>query len=126
MVLLKENHIRAAGGVGKAVCAAEASREKAGRTVRIEVEVEDLDQLEAALAARPDVILLDNMGLPEMREAVSRNRKLPGRRPELEASGGITLENVREVAETGVDLISIGELTHSVKALDVSLLFRTS
>ena len=88
--------------------------------------MEDLDQLDEALAARPDVILLDNMDLSDMREAVRRNLKLTGRRPELEASGGVTLENVREVAEAGVEMISIGELTHSVKALDVSLLFRTS
>lgn len=121
MVLLKENHLRAAGGVAGALAAVRRPAAEAG--LPVEVEVTDLDELEAALERPPDRILLDNMTPPELREAVERTGGLdPGDRPLLEASGGVTLENVRELAETGVDLVSVGALTHSASALDVSLL----
>lgn len=114
MVLIKDNHIAAAGSITAAVRRVRA-RNSAG--LPVEVEVTSLDQLEEALAAGADRILLDNMDPPTMREAVRR----VNRRVLLEASGGITLENVAAVAATGVDYISVGALTHSVRALDVSL-----
>ncbi len=113
MVLIKDNHIEAAGGITAAV---ERVR-RAHQGLPIEVEVTTWAQLEEALGLGVDRIMLDNMSLEEMREAV---RYVAGR-VELEASGGITLENVAQVAATGVDLISVGALTHSVKALDISL-----
>lgn len=116
MALIKENHIAAAGGrLAEAV-----ARVRAGDPLRrpIEVEVRSLAELEEALAQEVDRILLDNMSLAEMRQAA---RLAAGRVP-LEASGNITLANVAEVAATGVDYISTGALTHSVKALDISLL----
>ncbi|MFB6241098.1 MAG: carboxylating nicotinate-nucleotide diphosphorylase [Gemmatimonadota bacterium] len=120
MVLLKENHIRAAGGVEAALAAV---RERADREgVAVEVEVESVDQLERALAGGPDRVLLDNMSLSELRTAVERARSGEGARPELEASGGIDLESAPAVAETGVDWISVGRLTHSAPALDLTLL----
>lgn len=94
-----------------------AARAFAPHTLRIEVEVTSLEELDQALAAGADVILLDNMPIPMMAEAVRRTAG----RAILEASGGITLETVRQVAETGVDLISSGALTHSAPALDISL-----
>ena len=124
MVLLKENHIEAADGIGPAVFAVKSAMAREGRSVKIEVEVETLAQLEDAIAAGADRIMLDNMDAETMRQAVERVRKLGSDRPELEASGNVTLETVRTAAETGVDLISIGALTHSVAALDLSLLFR--
>ncbi len=124
MVLLKENHIEAADGIGPAVFAVKSAMERAGRPVKVEVEVEDLAGLEDAIVTGVDRVMLDNMDLETMRRAVERVRKLGADRPELEASGNVTLETVRDVAETGVDLISVGSLTHSVKALDMSLLFR--
>ena len=124
MVLLKENHIQAAGGINAAVAAVRAQMSEAQRDVQVEVEVETLDQLGEALAAGVDRVMLDNMDLDTMREAVTRVGATRGSRPEVEASGGISLETVREVAETGVDMISVGALTHSVAALDLSLLFR--
>lgn len=120
MVLIKENHVRAAGGVRAALEAAVPRARAAG--LEVEVEVRDLEELEAALAADPDRILLDNMDAPALRRAVERVRAAEPPRPALEASGGIRLETVREVAETGVDLISVGALTHSAPALDLSLL----
>jgi len=113
-VLIKENHIAAAGGVGEAV---RRARAYAPHTGRIEVEVERLDQIDEALAAGADVLLLDNMELATLREAV---RRVAGRAL-LEASGNMTEERVAEVAAAGVDLISVGALTHSVTALDLSL-----
>ncbi len=113
-ILIKENHIIAAGGIAQVVTKA---REIAPSNVFIEVEVERLDQLEEALAAGAKMILLDNMDLETMREAV----KINAGRAELEASGGVNLERVREIAETGVDRISIGSLTKDVRALDLSL-----
>lgn len=113
-ILIKENHILAAGGIERVVSQA---REIAPSNVFIEVEVERLDQLSEALAAGAAMILLDNMDLDTMREAV----RITAGRAELEASGGVNLERVRAIAETGVDRISIGSLTKDVRALDLSL-----
>jgi nicotinate-nucleotide pyrophosphorylase (carboxylating) len=113
MVLIKDNHIEAAGGISAAVAAVRA----AGIDLPIEVEIDSMDQLDEALAADVQRVMLDNMDSPTMAEAV---RRVAGR-VELEASGGITLERIPEVAATGVDYISVGALTHSVKALDISL-----
>jgi nicotinate-nucleotide pyrophosphorylase (carboxylating) len=115
-VLIKENHIAAAGGVAQAL---EAARVVAPPGVWIQVEVETLAQLEEALQTGATMILLDNMSTATMREAVA----IAAGRAELEASGGITLENVRGIAETGVDRISIGSLTKDVKAVDLSMRF---
>ena len=112
-ILIKENHILAAGGVRAAV---EKALHGAPTDVPLEVEVENLDQLREALDAGAKLVLLDNFDLPRMREAV----KLAGERAQLEASGGITLGNVRAVAETGVHRISVGTLTKNVEALDLS------
>jgi nicotinate-nucleotide pyrophosphorylase (carboxylating) len=113
MVLIKDNHIAAAGSLAEAVRRARASSAK----LAIEVEVRTLEELEEALALGVDRVLLDNMDLATLREAVKRARG----RAKLEASGGITLENVAAVAATGVDYISVGALTHSAPALDLSL-----
>lgn len=115
-ILVKENHIVAAGSVAQAV---QQARALAPRGVPVEIEVENLGQLEQAIAAGADHLLLDNFSLSDMRAAVAAARG----RARLEASGGITLENVRAVAETGVDYISIGELTKSVRAIDLSMRF---
>lgn len=112
--LIKDNHIKVAGGVAKAV---EVVRAGAPHTVKIEVEVESLDGVEAALSAKADIIMLDNMSLPAMREAVAR---IAGKAV-VEASGGISEESIVGVAATGVDVISVGALTHSVAALDISM-----
>jgi nicotinate-nucleotide pyrophosphorylase (carboxylating) len=111
-VLVKDNHLAVAGSVATAV-----ARLRAATELPIEVECDTLDQVEEALAAGADALLLDNMGLEDLRLAVALARG----RARLEASGGVTLETVRAVAETGVDEISIGALTHSAPALDVSL-----
>ena len=115
-VLIKENHIAAAGGVTGAL---EAARKVAPQGVWIQIEVENFEQLGEALAGGAKMILLDNMTTEQMAEAV----KIAAGRAELEASGGITLSNVREIAETGVDRISIGGLTKDVKAVDLSMRF---
>jgi nicotinate-nucleotide pyrophosphorylase (carboxylating) len=114
MVLIKDNHIAAAGGITRAV---KLVREQARFTLPVEVEVKNLVELEEALALAVDRIMLDNMSLADMRAAVVL---VNGRVP-LEASGNVTLDTVRAIAETGVDFISSGALTHSVRALDVSL-----
>ena len=114
MVLIKDNHIDGAGGITEAV---QWTRETHGDTYPVEVEVKTLDELDEALALSPDVILLDNMALDTLRRAVERT---DGRVP-LEASGGVTLDTVPAVAETGVDAISVGALTHSAEAFDVSI-----
>jgi nicotinate-nucleotide pyrophosphorylase (carboxylating) len=114
MILIKENHIAIAGGIGEAITRARAYR----RDTEIEVEVRNLSELDEALEYKPDRILLDNMNAQTLREAVKRTA---GSVP-LEASGNITLDTVAAVAETGIDFISIGALTHSVRALDISLL----
>jgi nicotinate-nucleotide pyrophosphorylase (carboxylating) len=111
-VLIKDNHLLAAGSVAAAV-----ERTRAATELPLEVECDTLDQVAEALDAGADAILLDNMTLGELREAVT----LAGGRARLEASGGIIIENVRAIAETGVDEISIGALTHSARSLDVSL-----
>jgi len=113
-VLIKDNHIAVAGGIKSAV---HSVRKQISHTVKIEVEVENLSQFQEALEMKVDIIMLDNMNLDTMREAV----KIAKDKTLIEASGGVTLENVREIAQTGVDLISIGALTHSVKSLDISM-----
>jgi nicotinate-nucleotide pyrophosphorylase (carboxylating) len=117
-VLIKENHIRLAGGVSAALAAAQSAR---GSARWIEVEVTNLDELRAALSHNPDVVLLDNMSPSLVRQAVDvvRNHATPNK-IRTEASGGISLENVREFAEAGVDWISVGALTHSAPAVDLS------
>src|SRR3954454_6037219 len=114
MVLIKENHIAAAGGIEAAV---RAARERAP-DLELEVEVRDLEEIDAALTAGAERLLLDNMNPAQLREAVAH---VAGRAT-LEASGGITVENLKEIAETGVDWVSVGALTHSAPALDFSLL----
>jgi nicotinate-nucleotide pyrophosphorylase (carboxylating) len=114
-VLIKDNHITAAGGITSAVRRAAAARTP---TLKIEVEVKNLKEAKEALKAGADMIMLDNMSLKNMEEAV---RFIAGKVP-VEASGNISLLNVREVAETGVDYISAGALTHSVSAADISLI----
>jgi len=111
-VLIKENHIMAAGSIALAISSARAITD-----VLVEVEVESLDEYQQALAAKPDRIMLDNFSNADMKTAVSLNHQ----NIELEASGDITLETIREVAETGVDFISIGALTKHVKAVDLSM-----
>ena len=113
-ILIKDTHIAACGSVGEAVRRAKAF---AGHLVKVEVEVDTLVQLQEALAHDPDVIMLDNFGLSDLREAV----EIVDGRITLEASGGVTLETVRAIAETGVDVISVGALTHSAKVLDIGL-----
>ena len=113
-ILIKDNHVAAAGGVGRAL---ERARTSAGHLVQIEVEVDSLDQLDEALAHAPDVIMLDNFSLGDLREAVGRTDG----RVRLEASGGVNLQTVRAIAETGVDVISVGALTHSAAVLDIGL-----
>ncbi len=116
-ILIKDNHIAACGGITQAVTAA---RRKAPHTLKIEVEVTDLSGVKEAIDAGADALLLDNMTPAQAREAVKRARGLnPGIL--LEASGGITLENARNYAESGVDVISSGSLTHSFKSIDLSL-----
>lgn len=116
-ILIKDNHLAAIGGTNRVTRAVGAAQAGAPHTLKVEVEVTTLDELEQALAAGADVVLLDNMELPTMRRAVD----LAAGRALLEASGGVNLDTVRAVAETGVDLISVGALTHSAPALDISL-----
>ena len=115
-ILIKENHAAAAGGVGEAVRKARA----AAPSLPLEVECRDLEEVDEALAAQAPRILLDNMNLEQLRAAVAR----VGGRAELEASGGVTLPGLRAIAETGVDFISVGALTHSAPTLDLSLILR--
>jgi nicotinate-nucleotide pyrophosphorylase (carboxylating) len=117
-VLIKENHIRLAGGALAALTAAQAAK---GRAAWIEIEVTNLEELRAALTHNPDVIMLDNMRPSLVQQAVEQVRKHPApNKIRTEASGGITLDNVREFAEAGVDWISVGALTHSAPAVDLS------
>ena len=118
-ILVKENHARAVGGVGEAARLAVAG---AYSGVMVEVEVETLEELDEVLDAGVTRVLLDNMAVDELRAAVDRT----GGRAQLEASGGITLDTVAEVAATGVDFISVGALTHSAPALDLSLLLEST
>ena len=116
-VLIKDNHIEAAGGITAAV---KMARRNIPHTLKIEVEIETFEQLEEALAAGADIIMLDNMSNEDMKKAV----EIVAGRAITEASGNMGEKDLRAVAETGVDLISIGALTHSVKALDISLKFK--
>ncbi len=113
-VMIKDNHIKGAGGISKAI---EKLRKKIPHTMKIEVEVESLNQLYEALDVGADIVLLDNMTIEMMKEAVQKTKK----RAILEASGNITIDNIKSVAETGVNVISIGALTYAAKALDISL-----
>lgn len=114
-VLIKENHITAAGGIGEAI---RRARAYVPHTLKIEIETENLAQVEEALTAGADIIMLDNMSLTDMRLAVT----MVSSRVTLEASGGVNLDTVRAIAETGVDIISVGALTHSPQATDISML----
>ncbi len=118
-VLVKDNHIAACGSIQEAV---QRLRPLIPHTLKIEVEAATIQQVRDCLSCGVDIIMLDNMGIPTMREAVIlvRGRAL------LEASGGVTLETVRQIAETGVDLISVGGLTHSAPAVDISMQFKKS
>ena len=118
MVLIKENHILAAGSIAQAVAAARASA--VGARIEVEVEVESLGELEQALEARPDIVMLDDFTLEDMAAAVARNRAR-GRPVLLEASGSVSLETVRAIAATGVDFVSVGALTKHVRAVDLSM-----
>lgn len=113
-VMIKDNHIRAVGSIEKAI---KIARERLGHTIKIEVEVKNIEELKEAISSKADIIMLDNMSLEEMSQAVKINES----RSILEASGNITLERVRDIAKIGIDIISVGALTHSVKALDISL-----
>jgi nicotinate-nucleotide pyrophosphorylase (carboxylating) len=116
-VLIKDNHLAAVGGADRVARAVALARQGAPHTLRIEIEVTTLDELAQALEAGADIVLLDNMDVPALRQAVA----MTGGQALLEASGGVTLESVAEIAATGVDLISVGALTHSAPALDISL-----
>lgn len=113
-VMIKDNHIEAAGGIKNAVSLA---RKNSPFVRKIEVEVESIEQLKEALEAKADIIMLDNMDIKTLKEAV----KLIENRVEVEASGNVTLDNIREIAQTGVDFISTGAVTHSFKVLDISM-----
>jgi nicotinate-nucleotide pyrophosphorylase (carboxylating) len=115
-ILIKENHIAAAGSIAAAVSQARATAPSA---IQVEVEVEDLSQVRQALAAGADILLLDNMPAEQLREVVALNQG----QAKLEASGGITLENIRNIAETGVDYISVGAITKQLHAIDLSMRF---
>jgi nicotinate-nucleotide pyrophosphorylase (carboxylating) len=116
-VMIKDNHIIAAGGIGAAIARARA---RAPHTTKLEVEVANLAELEQAIAARADIVMLDNFSLADVHAAVRRVQELTGK-PLLEVSGGITLERIAELAEAGIDVISCGALTHSAPAADIAL-----
>ncbi len=113
-ILIKDNHIAACGGIAEALGRAKAA---AGHMLKIEIEVDSLAQLEEALPHRPDIIMLDNFALDDLRRAVA----MASGQVTLEASGGVNLDTVRAIAETGVDIISVGALTHSASVLDIGL-----
>lgn len=117
MAMIKDNHIKAAGGISNAI---KQVRATTPISIKVEVETTDIEEVREALEGGADIIMLDNMTTEQMKEAV----KCIGGRAKTEASGNITLERIREVAETGVDYISVGAITHSVKALDMSMNFR--
>ena len=119
-ILVKENHIMAAGSIAAAVAAARAQ----GATVPVEVEVETLAELREALDAGADMALLDEFSLDDLRAAVAMNRSHPRGPIKLEASGNVTLETLRSIAETGVDFVSVGSLTKHVRAVDLSMRFQ--
>ena len=116
-ILIKDNHIQACGSIKNAVA---RMRERIPHTMKIEVEATTIEEVRECLSCGVDIIMLDNMDPAMMREAV----KIAGGRAILEASGGINLDNVRQVAETGVDYISIGAITHSAPACDISMRLR--
>ncbi|PLX99052.1 MAG: nicotinate-nucleotide diphosphorylase (carboxylating) [Desulfuromonas sp.] len=116
-VLIKENHVAAAGGIAAAITRA---RQRISHVLKIEIETRNLEEVREALDAGADVILLDNMSLDELRQAV----EVIGDQAITEASGGVSLETIREIAETGVEVISVGSLTHSCSAADISMLFQ--
>ncbi len=120
MILIKDNHIDAAGGVGIAIERAKDYLKRKSFKAKIEVEVRSLRELREAIAHKPHIILLDNFSIAQLRTAVELARQL-NPHIKLEASGGVTLKTVRKIAETGVDFISVGELTHSVTAMDISM-----
>ena len=113
-VLIKDNHIKAAGGIKKAI---DLVRDKIPHTIKIEVETETIDEVQEAIDGNADIIMLDNMGLDIMKEAV----KIINGKAIVEASGNVNLNSVVDIAETGVDIISVGSLTHSVNAFDISM-----
>jgi nicotinate-nucleotide pyrophosphorylase (carboxylating) len=113
-ILIKDNHISAVGSISRAV---HLAKKKASKNIKVEVEIENPDRVEEAITAGADSILLDNMSIDQIREAV---RIVAGRIP-LEVSGGVNLENINEIARTGIDFISVGALTHSVRAVDLGL-----
>ncbi|MEN6484118.1 MAG: carboxylating nicotinate-nucleotide diphosphorylase [Syntrophobacteraceae bacterium] len=115
-ILIKDNHLAAVGGIGEAV---KRAREKAPHTLKVEVEVETLEGLEEALHAGADIVMLDNFSVDMLREGVARAHG----RALIEASGGVKPETVRAIAETGVDFVSCGALTHSARAIDISMEF---
>ncbi len=115
-VLIKDNHIAASGGIAKAIMRARMAH----HLLKIEVEVTTIEELREAIAAGADVIMLDNMGIDEMRRAV----EVSAHRALLEASGGVSLDTVEQIAATGVDIISVGALTHSARAVDISMKIR--
>jgi nicotinate-nucleotide pyrophosphorylase (carboxylating) len=117
-ILIKENHIVAAGSIARAVAAAKS----AGSKVPVEVEVESIDELQQAIAAGADIAMLDDFPLEDMAEAVAINRAA-ARPLKIEASGGVTLESIRKIAQTGVDFISVGSITKHVRAVDLSMRF---
>jgi nicotinate-nucleotide pyrophosphorylase (carboxylating) len=116
-VMIKDNHIKGSGGIVEAI---RSARAQIPHTMKIEIEVESMEQLELALSAQPDIIMLDNMKPKQMTEAVAR---IKSQAPHIlvEASGSVTLETIKNIAESGVDVISVGRLTYSVQALDISL-----
>ncbi len=118
-ILIKDNHLAAVGGADRVSRAIALARENAPHTLQVEVEVTNLDEFREALQAGADIIMLDNMDLGTMRQAVIENEG----RALLEASGGVTLDTIGDIARTGVDLVSVGALTHSAPALDISLDF---
>lgn len=133
MILIKENHLAASGGIEAALRAARLyvdeyeGQTKGRHSLKIEVEVKNTEELKEALKFSPDIIMLDNFEVEEIKEGVEivkRSEVEKGEAPKLEVSGGVNLKNVREIAETGVDFISVGALTHSPKTLDFSLLIR--
>ena len=113
MVMIKDNHIKVAGGITQAV---EAIRKCVPKSIKIEVETTNIEEVKEALAADVDIIMLDNMSSSLMKECV----QIINKRAKIEASGNMTIKRIKKVAHTGVDYISIGALTHSVKALDIS------
>lgn len=116
-MMIKDNHIQAVGSIKKAV---ELGKENIPHTMKIEVEVKNIEELNEAIEAKADIIMLDNMSIKEMKKSV----EIAKGRAIIEASGGVDLNTVREIALTGVDVISVGALTHSYKALDISLLIK--